>query len=842
MARLLFLGILLCPIHSFAQIQITIGGDVYGGGNMGAVGTGLLAEGITNETAPENVEFASGKTASTEVTNVTINGGTVRTVFGGGKNGRTYGSTKVVVTNTDSNVKTNIGGTVNDINWTGTIHGGLFGAGDGESAYVFGNSAVTIDAGTVWQNVYGGGNQAEMGGNTLVTLQGGDMQGSVFGGARMADIKGYSEVNVDGANIKNDLVVNYVYGGNDISGTTHNLKDEGIADAYVHSSKEATDKHIFIGQLYAGGNGDYHNAADNVYDGGELVMVDEPANGTTPATTVSFTGLSKPVMDDARLDIQGGTFGYVFGGGNFATITETTDIFIDNTSDVSTEALTTGGMLSDTRLEAMGLNPNTFITSDWLFNRVFGGNNKVDMAIRPTWHLTSGSIYNLYSGGNEGGMVNSNGIFLPIQSAGMTVENVYGGCRKADVNPGSAAPSAETLNLHEYQAGYAARVLVTAGTITNVYGGNDISGTVNYGTDLQILSSITGDVYGGGNGAYVYTDNTNLADTDDFRDLCYGDGSTMSAANSVDALNAFRPQAEKSYIHVVGTSTAQTVIGRVFGGGNSATVSGLNDGDIHLQLGEYVTIEDVFLGSNGAQMSDAVNTLPKYTSGKVGEENISQIKLTNADIMATYMEGAAVACMPTYAFDNGYPTTAGTSLACIGSFYGGGNVGSMTSTKLFNIIFDHPIILTKKLVGGCNAATVAAKDGVNAENVGGFTGTSEEKIHIDVNGIVFDVTPTSVASASAGNQGNVFGGCFESGVVKGNVEINVLEDIIPSTYFATDEDKYSYLANPGNVLATPLSIFGGGYGTGAIVEGNTTIDIDNGGALKIFGGGYGGRV
>lgn len=843
--KLLFWGMLLCPLHFFAQI--TIGGDVYGGGNMGAVGTGNLADGITNETTPENVAFAEGKTASTMVTNVTINGGTVRTVFGGGKNGRTYGSTKVEITNTDSNTVTNIGGTVGGVDWTGTIHGGLFGAGDGASAYVFGNSAVTIDAGIVYQNVYGGGNQAELGGNTLVTLQGGDLQGSVFGGARMADIKGYSEVNVDGANIKNDLIVNYVYGGNDISGTTHNIKNEGVADAYVHSSKEATNKHIFIGQLYAGGNGDYHNAADDVYDGGALTMVDVPAKGDTPAITVDFSGLSKPVMDNAFLDIQGGTYGYVFGGGNFATITETTDISINNTSGVSTgsfrsEPSVSGDKLNDSRMEAMGLNPEHFHT-DKLFNRVFGGNNKVDMAIRPTWLLTNGSIYDLYSGGNEGGMTYPNGIFLPIESAGMTIENVYGGCRKADVNPGGTAPTVEILNGHEFQTGYAARVLLTAGDITNVYGGNDVSGMVRYGTDLQIFSSVSGEVYGGGNGSYVYTDNANLADHITFDDLYYGDGTVMTASNSVSALNAFRPQTEKSYIHVAGTSAKRTEIGKVFGGGNSATVSGATIGDIHLQLGEYVTIEDVFLGSNGAQMSDAENTLTKYTSGTEGTEEISQIDLNDVDIMATYMAGAAVSCMPTYAFDSGYPETVETSrLARIGSFYGGGNVGSMTSTELFNIAFDHPIILTKKLVGGCNAATVAESSS-NSENIGGFTGTSAEKIHIDVEGIVFDVTPESVASATIGNQGNIFGGCFESGIVEGNVKIAVKEDIIPSSFFPTIEARDNYLANADNLFATPLSVFGGGFGTGATINGNTVVDIFiDGSTLKAFGGGYGGTV
>ena len=432
---LLLMGMQICS-HSL-HAQITIGGDIYGGGNKGAVGTGNLADGITNETAPESVVFKADK--STSATSVTINGGTVRTVFGGGRNGRTYGSTSVAVNSNE----TSIGGTVGNVDWTGTIHGGLFGAGDGESAYVFGNSSVTVEAGTIYQNIYGGGNQAELGGNTSVVLRGGDLRGSIFGGARMADIQGYSDVFVDATNIKTDLVVNYIYGGNDISGSINGEQTiNGIStNTYVHTSaeNESADKHIFVGQLYAGGNGDYHNLEDNVYTGGELTMVDVPADGDNKATTVSFSDLSKPELPKGYIDIQGGTFGYVFGGGNFATVTKNTEISLNN---ASTPMSIDPAVLSDDRLMSMGLNPETF-KGNIQFNRVFGGNNKVDMAIRPVWHLTKGSVYDLYSGGNEGGMTSPNGIFLPIESADMVVENVYGGCRKADVNPGTTAPKAE---------------------------------------------------------------------------------------------------------------------------------------------------------------------------------------------------------------------------------------------------------------------------------------------------------------------------------------------------------------------------------------------------------------
>ena len=136
----------------------------------------------------------------------------------------------------------------------------------------------------------------------------------------------------------------------------------------------------------------------NVFGGGEIATIGRGTQAKNSSTNEFDVTIYKP--GETHVTMWGGhVIRDVFGGGNFATINETTDIYIDNSSDVSTEALTTSGLLDNARMKAMGLNPNTFITSDWLFNRVFGGNNKVDMAIRPTWHLTSGSVYNLYSGG-----------------------------------------------------------------------------------------------------------------------------------------------------------------------------------------------------------------------------------------------------------------------------------------------------------------------------------------------------------------------------------------------------------------------------------------------------------
>ena len=72
---------------------------------------------------------------------------------------------------------------------------------------------------TIKGNVYGGGQKGDTGGNTTVTVCAVDLDGSVFGGAAMADVGGRAFVHIDGENMSDDILINKIYGGNDIAGT-----------------------------------------------------------------------------------------------------------------------------------------------------------------------------------------------------------------------------------------------------------------------------------------------------------------------------------------------------------------------------------------------------------------------------------------------------------------------------------------------------------------------------------------------------------------------------------------------------------------------------------------------
>ncbi len=264
---------------------------------------------------------------------------------------------------------------------------------------------------------------------TTPTITGVRIGGSVFGGARQADINGHTFVKIGAQN--HDVIINAVYGGNDISGTIgYSTKPNGVDtnnhlnttelntyNAFVRTEKETNSKHLFIAQLFGGGYGDY-NYADTDTQG--LYNLDlshtvwnpegkpQPTEDDYGPATQHLANITKPNLAKTFVDLHGGTFGYVYGGGDNVTVTNNTQICISNESTVwdlngedgDTNEDLTDDVLSDNELIDMKINTVYFDKSGkYHFSRVFGGNNKAPMAIMPTWHLDKGSIENLYSGG-----------------------------------------------------------------------------------------------------------------------------------------------------------------------------------------------------------------------------------------------------------------------------------------------------------------------------------------------------------------------------------------------------------------------------------------------------------
>ncbi|MBR2035128.1 MAG: hypothetical protein IJ984_03655, partial [Prevotella sp.] len=150
-----------------------------------------------------------------------------------------------------------------------------------------------------------------------------------------------------------------------------------------------------------------------------------------------------------------------------------------------------------------------------------------------------------------------------------------------------------------------------------------------------------------------------------------------------------------------------------------------DDATATFEIGKHVVINSVFLGSNGKNMI-AKDILQKYAS-----KDFSSITLTDSVQFAKYMEAVAVNLKPTITWewdedavpgmnDAGKGITNATE-AYIGAFYCGGNVGSMTTLEQMNMTFPKGLTIFDRIVGGCNSARIAAKDGLNASHDGGVT-------------------------------------------------------------------------------------------------------------------------
>lgn len=917
-------------------------------------------------------------------------------------------------------------------------------------------------------NVYGGGNHAEVRGSTKVTVLKGDIgavmdpdetkrpladpSGKVFGGARMANVGGSTFVNIDGEHATGYILINQVYGGNDIAGhigtakaveaeipteltetqpesgtnekknkvdNTFNsyvristkTKDPNVPTSYytedeitaastnpeaaaygktTNDVKPADDaQKVYIGQLFGGGNGDFDyeqtpgptegKVTHTIYNWSDK---DHQYPIAQVVTNEGEAGFQLPELDKTYLEIKGGSIVYGYGGGNNATVKHQNIIHIDNPSAVVNHILVdatgveaddatyatyatnkangsneipTGytDLLTTERFKEMGINTSFSFPSSGAYQigRFFGGNNKAEMHIRPTWNLLAGKVRNLYSGGNKGKMTSPDGLLLEIKNySSLIVDNLFGGCRMADVMPtnddGVYTPC---LNLPGYYFPHqlSARVLVKGGHINNVYGGNDVTGTVYGGNAVGINTTVYGDVYGGGNGAYPYTDSQSLKDDPTYGDFYYG-----NTGSGTEGLSAFRPNAEQVSIHLVGTEEHNTVIkGSVFVGGNCASLATkMSNPLVELKIGSYVIADKVFLGNNGEKMVDE-SILQHYANVYPGAEGFSSFHFKNdASTFADYMDGVAMPLKPSLVFDNTANGDAATYIdntSMIGSFFGGGNRGSMTVGGKTTLKFDKKLIIFDKIVAGCNNANVA-EGTYNAAYEGGLLGATDERdsyteggkikdrIELNLDNVVIrpkrwndtfekitsgklekgkeyyttdlhetkfiadgTETPTetdpyyklktigtelewntvkwdtgendfiSTGTTTTGNPGDpgycadidrrliegcVYGGCFNSGHVNGNVVININQDLIErdvifaqttaNPYVISGERRTGVLreAQGDDVMASALAVYGGGFGADTEIWGSTTINHNNGYAFQMYGGGEQGVV
>ncbi|MDD3414036.1 MAG: InlB B-repeat-containing protein [Lachnospiraceae bacterium] len=209
--------------------------------------------------------YGGSKTGSVSATSVTMLGGTVLYLYGGGYDySCVSGNTTVTIRG-------------------GVIRGHVYGGGDHYSS-VSGNTTVTIRGGKIEEKVYGGGYYySSVNGTTTVAISGGEIGWHVYGGGNnYSSVDGTTTVAISGGKIKN-----YVYGGGNnwspVSGDTtvtisggvieNNVFGGGHVNSSVNRTTTVTISGGEIGWHVYGGGEEYCSVSGNttvIISGGEI--------------------------------------------------------------------------------------------------------------------------------------------------------------------------------------------------------------------------------------------------------------------------------------------------------------------------------------------------------------------------------------------------------------------------------------------------------------------------------------------------------------------------------------------------------------------------------------------
>lgn len=396
---------------------------------------------------------------------------------------------------------------------------------------------------------------------------------------------------------------------------------------------------------------------------------------------------------------------------------------------------------------------------------------------------------------------------------------------------------------------------------------------------------IDGNVYGAGNGDYLYaldrkgntqvtvnenyplnpndpsSEKTPLVYTVPMRASMPSHKAASDAAKMVN-INSWRPLTNKVNIYIAGKNANDTVLikGDVYGGGNSATVLKVKEaktkssdatcGSVNIKIGSYVNIHGLFMGCNGDALftaSEDNNFMNKFQKLN-GDYYDTSKELNFADSIDWVNDpsnrGISALYLPTKSEERPlvYPHLIDLYFqpvemniqgsldwdqdlqnCTIGSFFCGGNRGNMNiypdaEGKVVNYTFPKGLTITEKIVGGCNNANYDYNGLVTHEGgyLLGLAHSTKPFINLTIQN---KFTPKEVNGAYQG--GCVYGGCFSSGTVRGDITIHLQSDLLAG------KDKQKLEAANDSLATNPkfssLNVYGAGYGMESYVYGDTRI-------------------
>ena len=524
--------------------------NVYGGGNVAHYNPTTPTNGYPQvtvsgcDTKVGNV-YGGGNAAAVPQTSVTINGGTIANVFGGGMGQdapahvgylintndtatHSYGNGTVTVAIHAGQIGNvyggnNAGGTVRDkvtvtADWSGSAAckslGYVYGGGYGADTRTNGDVEVEISGATVTNDVYGGSALGQVNNEatdkTTVNILSGTVNGNVYGGglglANVLDVSGNITTNnsakgqvngevtvnigsISGSTLSGSATINgMVFGGNNTNGSPQ-------ADIYVnvYQTDHTTENTYPANPAEAAPNTSVLDGDDVTYiifGGGSTVNDDRFAlkavygGGNLARYTTDMVGASTHVTVFGCAN----TIKYVYGGGKAAD-TKANSVLING--GLIYQVYGGGdGSAADTKADVDG---DATVTIDGgLIDGVFGGSNtrgEVHGTASVTFDEDNNCdmiVITTFGGGNQAPGQGNIVVTIPCGTKGLT--DVYGCSNEADFT-GNV-----TLN-------------ILGGEMERAFGGSRMA-NIKGNVTVNAFAGDINELFGGNNaGGYIFGDN-----------------------------------------------------------------------------------------------------------------------------------------------------------------------------------------------------------------------------------------------------------------------------------------------------------------------------------------------
>ena len=849
--------------------RVLVYGSVYGGGDVACVGTTeKIAEEIP-ESYIENGYLSDNEGGKHFTTSVSIYGASILSASYAGGNGRV----KAKCSGKDADGKFGY-------QKLGAVYGNTrFYVEETTRAYPYKEDTEPLEKAVIpylWNRVYGGCQNGTVYGNTLVDLKGGYFAYNIFGG-------GWGNVDsltVDGVTVANPDGVTSA----DVTGNTNILIRGGeakVTSLWNESGRCWTEAKLVNKNgemlLYSP---QYDPAMKkftvnhNIYGGGRTACV---VKGDT------YVNMSKGMLLSNREMVSGVS---TTETGGFFNTNEWTEVYHKTGSP---HFCVLGGGYGENTIIEHDTHVNVHLMEDGITEDgmlIKDAPIITDLSVLHTHFYTRQSVMDVIGGGysgivrgtthvNVGGetflrRVFGGGFYAPVGAVEVNIKridcnDIFGGGLMGDVGFTDETKYCPTLATEKRGT-----ITLNIGTDTgndgesiwihkNVYGGNDVSGDVLTKTTLNISAGhVNGNVYGAGNGDYLYavgrnkekqvTVNEYYKVGKNTYDLVYTVPSrkfmtsiaASTAAQRMVNCSSYRPKVQNVEINLKGYSEEYPlVLGGVFGGGNSATVGsidGKNKPSVKIKFDSNLKIENAFMGCDGEAMFDGSEKYRKAYEdlnslhledeidwvNEPGNHAISlqYLPVAHANrpkiyphLLDLYFQSVEMDIQPEVSWPGSNIT--------IGSFYCGGNRGNMNvepdeNGRIVNYDFPANLVITDKIVGGCNMANyVMPNSGVLHK--GGYLLGMRGKNAIDLT-ILCQFKPNKDGEGKVIEGGNVYGGCYTSGTIYGDVHLDVRSDMLAKV---TPAD-IAYAKE--NDLAV-CNVYGAGYGSMAYVRGNTKVEF-----------------